>query len=237
MDDDDGGGGAGGALVRDFLAAMEARDLARARTMLAPGFAMTFPGGARFATLEELVAWAKPRYRWVKKTYARFDALPGAGGDSVVYCHGTLRGVWPDGTGFEGIRFIDRTTWQNIWRRHRATPGEGWPGAAGSAHRLPRRAAPGRRPCGSRGRGRGLGRTPKHHARIRFHAKPRSARSARGVEGAAEAHAARATARGRSGPLVADGNAARPSRLRARKLSRHRRIRPCGQTRKILAAR
>jgi hypothetical protein len=108
MDDDDGGGGAGGALVRDFLAAMEARDLARARTMLAPGFAMTFPGGARFATLEELVAWAKPRYRWVKKTYARFDALPGAGGDSVVYCHGTLRGVWPDGTGFEGIRFIDR---------------------------------------------------------------------------------------------------------------------------------
>lgn len=111
MDESDGGSGgagAGGALVRDFLAAMEARDLARARRMLAPGFAMTFPGGARFATLEELVAWAKPRYRWVKKTYVRFDEMTGMDGDSVVYCHGTLRGAWPDGTGFEGVRFVDR---------------------------------------------------------------------------------------------------------------------------------
>jgi hypothetical protein len=101
-------GGAGAALVREFLAAMEARDLARARRMLAPGFAMTFPGGARFATLEELVAWARPRYRWVKKRYERFDETQGADGEAVVHCHGTLHGAWPDGTGFEGIRFIDR---------------------------------------------------------------------------------------------------------------------------------
>jgi hypothetical protein len=25
-----------------------------------------------------------------------------------VYCHGTLQGQWPDGSAFEGIRFIDR---------------------------------------------------------------------------------------------------------------------------------
>jgi hypothetical protein len=100
--------GTGTHLVKTFLDAMAARDLASARAMLAPGFAMTFPGGARFATLEELVAWAKPRYRWVKKKYERFDEAPGAAGETIVYCYGTLYGEWPDGAPFEGIRFIDR---------------------------------------------------------------------------------------------------------------------------------
>lgn len=90
-------------VVHDFLAAMEARDLNRARAHLAPGFIMTFPGGMQMTTLEDLVAWSKPRYRFVKKTYERFDAL-----GPLVYCFGTLHGEWPDGTAFSGIRFIDR---------------------------------------------------------------------------------------------------------------------------------
>jgi hypothetical protein len=90
-------------IVRDYLAAMEARDLPRAESFLAPGFAMTFPGGVRMTTLADLVAWSAPRYRFVKKTYARFDAM----GD-LCYCFGTLHGEWPDGTPFDGIRFIDR---------------------------------------------------------------------------------------------------------------------------------
>lgn len=94
-------------VVRDFLAAMEARDLAAAQALLAPGFAMTFPGDVRMTTLDELIAWAKPRYRFVKKTYERFDSLAGPGG-AVVYCFGTLSGEWPDGTAFADIRFIDR---------------------------------------------------------------------------------------------------------------------------------
>jgi hypothetical protein len=110
MDGKAGGGRTGGELVKAFLETMEARDLAGAKAMLAPGFAMTFPGGARFSTLEELVAWARPRYQWVRKRYDRFDEVPGAGGEGAVYCHGTLHGVWPDGTPFEGIRFIDRFT-------------------------------------------------------------------------------------------------------------------------------
>jgi ketosteroid isomerase-like protein len=93
----------GEALVRRYLAAMEARDLATASALLAPGFAMTFPGGVRLASLEALVDWATPRYRSVRKTYDRFDTA----GD-VVYCFGTLAGEWPDGTPFAGIRFIDR---------------------------------------------------------------------------------------------------------------------------------
>ena len=96
--------------AKAYLAAMEARDLARAGAMLAPGFTMVFPGGVSFTRVEEVIAWAKPRYRWVKKRFERFDEAPGANGETIVYCLGTLYGEWPDGRAFEGIRFIDRFT-------------------------------------------------------------------------------------------------------------------------------
>jgi ketosteroid isomerase-like protein len=96
--------------VRDYLAAMERRDLAAAKAMLAPDFFMLFPGGKRFETLEALVEWAKPRYRRALKTYDRFDAAPQSDGSAVVYCFGTLNGELNDGTPYSGIRFIDRFT-------------------------------------------------------------------------------------------------------------------------------
>ena len=103
--------------VRQYLAAMERRDLAAARALLGPGFHMVFPGGQRFETLEALVEWAKGRYRSARKTYERFDTT----GD-VVYCYGTLHGELLDGSPYSGIRFIDRFTVrdgkladQNVW--------------------------------------------------------------------------------------------------------------------------
>lgn len=95
-------------LVRSFLAAMEARDIALAQSYLAEGFEMTFPGTAPMHTLQELIAWSAPRYKFVTKTYDGFDAIPSENNLAVVYCRGTLSGEWPDGTAFEGIRFIDR---------------------------------------------------------------------------------------------------------------------------------
>ena len=95
------------ALVKTFLAAMEARDLDAAQAHLGDGFTMTFPGGVRMTSLDELVAWAKPRYRSVKKTYEAFDTAF-SNGRTVVHCHGTLHGEWPDGEPLAGIRFIDR---------------------------------------------------------------------------------------------------------------------------------
>ena len=95
--------------VRDFLAAMERRDLAAAGALLADGFTMTFPGGVVFGRLEELVAWARDRYAAIAKTYERFEEFPVDGG-AAVYCFGTLHGQWPDGRPFDGIRFIDRFT-------------------------------------------------------------------------------------------------------------------------------
>ena len=109
------------ALVRRFLDHMEARDLAAASALLAPDFTMTFPGGVRMTRLEDLVAWAQDRYRFVRKSYDRFDLAPGPDG-AIVYCFGTLAGEWPDGAPFSGVRFIDRfkiagglLTRQDVW--------------------------------------------------------------------------------------------------------------------------
>jgi ketosteroid isomerase-like protein len=104
-------------VVRAYLDAMERRDLAAAKALLAPGFAMVFPGGRRFDALEQLVESARGRYRSAKKTYQRFDSL-----GEVVYCFGTLHGELLDGSPYSGIRFIDRFTVrdgklvdQNVW--------------------------------------------------------------------------------------------------------------------------
>ncbi len=95
------------AIVRRYLDAMEARRLDDATALLGAGFVMTFPGNTRLTSLDELIAWARPRYRFVAKSYERFDAA--ADDDAViVYCFGTLSGEWPDSTAFAGIRFIDR---------------------------------------------------------------------------------------------------------------------------------
>lgn len=95
------------SLVRTFLAAMEARDLERASRLLADDFVMRFPGSAPMTRLAELVEWAGDRYRFVGKRIHAFDSCDKAD-HTVVVCHGELHGEWPDGTPFDGVRFIDR---------------------------------------------------------------------------------------------------------------------------------
>ena len=103
--------------VRAYLDAMERRDLGAAKSFLAPGFFMVFPGNKRFDALEQLVESAKGRYRSARKTYERYETA----GDAV-YCYGTLHGELLDGSPYSGIRFIDRFTVrggklvdQNVW--------------------------------------------------------------------------------------------------------------------------
>jgi hypothetical protein len=93
------------SIVRQYLDAMERRDLAAAKAFLAPGFWMLFPGGKRYESLEALVEGARGRYRSANKTYERFDTA----GD-VVYCYGTLYGELLSGEAYSGIRFVDRFT-------------------------------------------------------------------------------------------------------------------------------
>jgi 4-oxalocrotonate tautomerase family enzyme len=109
------------AIVRAYLSAMEARDLDTAQSMLGDGFVMNFPDAPGMTTPDELIAWAKPRYAFVKKTYETVEAFQ-KGETAIVYAIGTLHGEWLDGSTFKGIRFIDRfelvdgkITRQDVW--------------------------------------------------------------------------------------------------------------------------
>jgi hypothetical protein len=94
-------------IVRSFLTAIGARDVKAAEALIAPDFAMVFPGNRRHRSLHDLFASSNMRYRKVGKTIVGVDVLDRADG-TVVYCYGVLHGQWPDGTSFDGIRFIDR---------------------------------------------------------------------------------------------------------------------------------
>jgi phenylpyruvate tautomerase PptA (4-oxalocrotonate tautomerase family) len=94
-------------VVRDFLTALQASDLAHAQSFLSPDFQMYFPGAAVMHTLHELNAWAAQRYTRIGKHYDQFEES-WQGDVTVVFCHGSLQGTWLDGASFEGIRFIDR---------------------------------------------------------------------------------------------------------------------------------
>lgn len=96
-------------IVERFLEASMVPDPATARTFMAPRVAITFTGGRRFAEPAESAAFNAGRYAWVKKRFERTDVVAGATEDeAIVYNIGTLYGAWPDGTPFEGNRYIDR---------------------------------------------------------------------------------------------------------------------------------
>lgn len=105
------------SIAKAYLAAMEARDMARAKQLVSPRAEFIFPGGARLNDLDAIVAGSAKRYQFVGKHIESIDAAPVAGGGVgvpaaesgvAVYVRGTLHGRWLDGSAFEGIRFIDR---------------------------------------------------------------------------------------------------------------------------------
>ena len=94
-------------VVRAFLAALQARDVEAAQRHLAPDARIVVPGGRVVGSVREIVANSGARYRAIGKAIERFDVVASAD-KVVVYCLGTLRGTWQDGTAFQGIRFVDR---------------------------------------------------------------------------------------------------------------------------------
>lgn len=95
-------------IVLNFLQALGARDMDNAQSYLSKTFSMHFPGADPMVDLQALVEWSKPRYSSIEKQIEGTEAFGSSDGITVVYCRGTLSGVWNDGSGFEGIRFIDR---------------------------------------------------------------------------------------------------------------------------------
>jgi hypothetical protein len=94
-------------IVERFLVASMVPDPPTAARFIAPDLAITFTGGRKFGHPSETAAFNARRYKWVKKRMERSDVVPGHG-ETIVYNLGTLYGEWPDGTPFEGNRYVDR---------------------------------------------------------------------------------------------------------------------------------
>ena len=97
------------AVVDEYLRLLMLPDPAAARRFVAPDLRIRFTGGCAMRDPAECAAFNAARYRWVKKRVERTETV--AGGDSaetVVYSIGVLFGEWPDGTPFDGNRYVDR---------------------------------------------------------------------------------------------------------------------------------
>ena len=95
------------AVVEAFLHASMVPDPQTAARYIADDLAITFTGGRKYHHPRETAAFNARRYKWVKKKMERTDVVPGER-ETVVYNLGTLYGEWPDGTPFEGNRYVDR---------------------------------------------------------------------------------------------------------------------------------
>src|SRR5262245_54961689 len=95
------------AIVEKCLVASIVPDPEPAARYVAEPRKLTLAGGRKFTHPRESTAFNAKRYKWVKKAMERSDVVPGRG-ETIVYNLGTLYGAWPDGTPFEGNRYVDR---------------------------------------------------------------------------------------------------------------------------------
>ena len=94
-------------IVMRFLVASMVPDPQTAALYISDELKITFTGGRKYSHPRETAAFNGKRYKLVKKKMERTDVVPG-NGETIVYNLGTLYGEWPDGTPFEGNRYVDR---------------------------------------------------------------------------------------------------------------------------------
>jgi ketosteroid isomerase-like protein len=98
--------------VRDFLDASMKPDPELAATFMSDDVVITFTDGQKYDHPSGTTAFNAARYKWVKKKFGQFDVAQ-TNGQTVVYSTGWLYGEWPDGTPFEGNRYVDRFVIEN----------------------------------------------------------------------------------------------------------------------------
>lgn len=94
-------------IVEAYLDASMVPDPETAARYISPHLDFTFTGGRHFSHPRDAAAFNASRYQWVKKKRERSDACQGPD-EVIVYNIGTLYGAWPDGTPFDGNRYVDR---------------------------------------------------------------------------------------------------------------------------------
>ena len=100
-------------IVNEFLRLIMIPDPVAASQYKAADMQILFTGKRAMSEPAECTKFNASRYKWVKKRIERTETVlfnPDAdkAGDTVVYSLGTLYGEWPDGTAFEGNRYVDR---------------------------------------------------------------------------------------------------------------------------------
>ena len=101
--------GTPGEIVDEYLRIIMIPDPDGARKFTSSKLEIIFTGGRRMSDPADTAEFNARRYLWVKKRIERTETVVGGTPDeTVVYSLGTLYGAWPDGTLFEGNRYVDR---------------------------------------------------------------------------------------------------------------------------------
>jgi hypothetical protein len=105
-------------IVDEFLRLIMIPDPVAASRYTASDLKIVFTGKRAMKAPAECTQFNASRYKWVKKRIERTDVVISsveetARGETVVYSLGTLHGEWPDGTPFEGNRYVDRYVVKN----------------------------------------------------------------------------------------------------------------------------
>lgn len=97
------------AVVDEYLRLLMIPDPDAARRLAAPDLLIRFTGGRVMQEPAECARFNAARYSWVKKRIESTEVVVGGSPEhTIVYSYGTLYGAWPDGTAFEGNRYVDR---------------------------------------------------------------------------------------------------------------------------------
>ena len=103
-----------GPLIDEYLRILMIPDPEGVRHFVAPDMTIRFTGNRPMKQPGDTSAFNATRYAWVKKKIERTEVVAGGTPDeTVVYSLGTLYGAWPDGTPFEGNRYVDRYVVRN----------------------------------------------------------------------------------------------------------------------------
>jgi ketosteroid isomerase-like protein len=96
-------------IVEEYLRLHMIPDPDAARQFCAPGMEIRFTGNRLMHDPAEATAFNRSRYKWVKKKFGPTHVVAGATAEeTIVYQTGHLYGEWPDGTAFDGNRYVDR---------------------------------------------------------------------------------------------------------------------------------